>query len=73
VLQSRARAKVIVLVSEELIQHLSSDVEILEESALLKEYAMVFCNESESFDVPVPGDESRSVTVRYHDDSEESD
>lgn len=67
VLQSRARAKVIVLVSEELIQHLSSDVEILEESALLKEYAMIFCNESESFDIQVPGGESRSVTVRYHD------
>jgi len=73
VLQSRARAKVIVLVSEELVQHLSSDVEILEESALLKEYAMVFCNESESFDIQLPDGESRSVTVRYHDDSENSD
>lgn len=73
VLQSRARAKVIVLVSEELIQHLSSDVEILEESALLKEFAMVFCNESERYDIQVPGGESRSVTVRYHDGSENSD
>ena len=73
VLQSRARAKVIALVSEELIQHLSSDVEVLEESALLKEYAMVFCNESERFDIQASSGESRSVTVRYHDDSESSD
>lgn len=43
VLTSRARAKVIVLLTQSLLQHLSNDIRILEESRLLKRYAESYC------------------------------
>lgn len=44
VLASRARAKVIVLLSQEVVDHLSGDAEILRDSRLLKSYADTFCD-----------------------------
>jgi hypothetical protein len=41
---SRARAKLIVLVSREVVDHLSSELTILRESRLLKFYAESYCN-----------------------------
>lgn len=46
VLVSRARAKVIVLLTETVLHHLSNDVDILRESRLLKKYVMSHCQES---------------------------
>lgn len=67
VLQSRARAKVIVFLSEELVQHLSEDLDVLEESRLLKAYATLFCNAQEHVIIPQPGDdEDIPLGVRYH-------
>lgn len=43
VMASRARAKLIVLVSRQVIDHLAGDAEILRGSALLKLYAESFC------------------------------
>jgi DNA replication ATP-dependent helicase Dna2 len=43
VMASRARAKVVVLVSEELIQHLPNDIEVLRASRLLKTFAETRC------------------------------
>jgi len=43
VMASRARAKVVVLVSQEVVSHLSSDVDVLCGSRLLKVYAESFC------------------------------
>jgi DNA replication ATP-dependent helicase Dna2 len=43
VMASRARAKLIVLVSREVVDHLSSEIKTLHESALLKMYAESFC------------------------------
>jgi hypothetical protein len=43
VMASRARAKLIVLVSEEVVYHLSSDLDVLRESGLLKLYVESFC------------------------------
>jgi hypothetical protein len=43
VTSSRARAKLIVLVSREVVDHLSGDLEILRESRLLKNYVDSFC------------------------------
>jgi DNA replication ATP-dependent helicase Dna2 len=48
VMVSRARAKIIALVSQEVIKHLSDDVDVLRESRLLKVYADSFCNVAES-------------------------
>jgi superfamily I DNA and/or RNA helicase len=44
VMASRARAKLIVLVSQEVVDHLSSDMAVLQGSALLKGYADLFCS-----------------------------
>jgi hypothetical protein len=46
VIASRARAKLVVLVSQEVISHLAHDVDVLRESKLLKMYAEGFCRNS---------------------------
>jgi hypothetical protein len=46
VMASRARAKLIVLVSQEIVDHLSADIEVLRDSRLLKIYAESFCENS---------------------------
>jgi hypothetical protein len=43
VMASRARAKLVILVSKTLVEHLSDDADVLEESLLLKRYAEFFC------------------------------
>ncbi|WP_236833846.1 DEAD/DEAH box helicase [Blastococcus sp. KM273129] len=43
VMASRARAKLIVLVSEELLQHLPTDIDVLRASGLLKAFADIRC------------------------------
>ena len=43
VMASRARAKVIVLISEELVQHLPTDIEVLRASGLLKSFVDTRC------------------------------
>jgi len=45
---SRARAKLIVLVSQNVVDYLSSDVEILRESRLLKQYVDSFCQHAQT-------------------------
>jgi hypothetical protein len=40
---SRARAKLIVFTTRALVDHLADDVEVLEESRLLKNFAESFC------------------------------
>jgi DNA replication ATP-dependent helicase Dna2 len=43
VMASRARAKLIVLVSREVVDHLSNDIDVLRDSQLLKQYVESFC------------------------------
>ncbi len=43
---SRARAKLIVFVSREIVDHLSSDLDVLRESRLLKSYVESFCQDA---------------------------
>ena len=45
VMASRARAKLVVLVSQEVVDHLSSDMNTLHQSALLKGFAETYCNQ----------------------------
>ena len=44
VMASRARAKLIVLVSQQVVDHLASDLDVLRESRLLKSFVETFCN-----------------------------
>lgn len=46
VMASRARAKFIVLVSQQVVDHLSADHEVLRGSSLLKTYVETFCSNS---------------------------
>ena len=46
VVASRARAKLVVLVSQEVVNHLARDVDVLNESRLLKVFAESFCGSS---------------------------
>ena len=48
VMVSRTRAKFVLLVSQEVVDHLSADMEVLKGSALLKSYAETFCNSRRS-------------------------
>lgn len=48
VLASRARAKLIVLVSWEVVDHLASEIDILRASSLLKAYVNSFCGTSQA-------------------------
>jgi DNA replication ATP-dependent helicase Dna2 len=45
VLTSRSRAKLIVFLTWSLLDHLSSDIDVLEESRLLKQFAYSFCSD----------------------------
>ena len=65
VMASRARAKLIVLVSRQVVDHLASELEVLRESRLLKVFVENFCNQSTAATLgylqngavrPVPGD-----------------
>ena len=46
VMASRARAKLIVFISQEVVDHLSSDMDVLRGSALLKTFSESFCGQS---------------------------
>ena len=69
VIASRARAKLVLLVSQEVIGHLAHDTDVLRESRLLKQYAEMFCSNSRSMNLGyVDGITARSVrgTFRWH-------
>ena len=51
VMASRARAKLIVLVSREVVDHLAGEIEVLRESRLLKVFVETFCNQSRQADL----------------------
>jgi len=51
VLTSRARAKLIVLVSRSVLEHLSDDAEVLNDSRLLKLFAETYCVEPETIEL----------------------
>jgi superfamily I DNA and/or RNA helicase len=63
VMASRARAKLIVLVSQQVVDHLASDLDVLRESRLLKSFVENFCNAS----APVRLAWTHEGVVRYVD------
>ncbi len=63
VILSRARAKVIVFVTRELLDHLSDDVEVLRESAFLKHFVSQHCTHS-GFAAVDFGDSKKLVEIR---------
>lgn len=69
VIASRARAKLLLLVSQEVISHLAQDTDVLRDSRLLKQYAEMFCSNSRRMNLGhKDGATVRSVpgTFRWH-------
>jgi hypothetical protein len=69
VIASRARAKLVLLVSQEVIGHLARDAAVLRESRLLKAYAEIFCSNARPMNLGhVDGGTMRTVpgTFRWH-------
>ncbi len=52
VMASRARAKLIVIISRQIVDHLASDIDIIRQSGLLKSYVEMFCHNSQSIVLP---------------------
>jgi hypothetical protein len=69
VMASRARAKLVVLVSREVVDHLAAELEVLRGSRLLKVYAESYCNQAEEMTLGVvEGGGVREIAglFRYH-------
>ena len=65
VLATRARAKLIVMASREIIQHTSDDLETIRTSEMLKDFVDVFCSHELPIDLPSQdGDVSTEVRWR---------
>jgi hypothetical protein len=64
---SRARAKCIVLISEDLAYHLPSDRETIQTSKAVKAYVSDFCRQTSEADVTTPGGTNRLLTIRWHE------
>ena len=67
VMASRARAKLIVFVSREVVLHLANELDTMHESKLLKAYVTAFCNNAQSMTLPAPGGTVRVGEFRYRD------
>lgn len=63
VMASRARAKLIVLVSQEVVDHLCSDIDALRGSGLLKTYVDSFCRRSRPMSLPYRQETGRLTQV----------
>jgi hypothetical protein len=67
VMASRARAKLIVLVSQEVVDHLSNDADTLRDSRLLKFFADIFCRQVEPMTLGYrAGELARDVSGQFH-------
>lgn len=68
VMVSRAKAKIIVLVSDEVLRHLPTDIDVLRDSGLLKGFADIRCRHRRTVDLPYLDEagvvQVKSVSVR---------
>jgi len=69
VLATRAKGKVIVIVSEELLSHIATDIEVIRTSRLLKSFADTYCDQragiGATFQDPHRGAVTVPLTVRW--------
>jgi hypothetical protein len=63
---SRARAKCILVISEDLAYHLPSDRETILTSKAVKTYVSDFCRQLLTFQVTASGNVQRELTLRWH-------
>jgi hypothetical protein len=63
---SRARAKCILVISDDLAYHLPSDRETIQTSKAVKSYVSDFCRQTSSFNVPTVAGTQKPITLRWH-------
>jgi hypothetical protein len=63
---SRARAKCVLVISDDLAYHLPSDRETILTSKAVKSYVSDFCRQTAIIDVPVAGGQTRPIVLRWH-------
>lgn len=61
---SRARAKAIVFVSDDLSYHMPDDIDVVRTARAIKGYVHQYCDQTQRFDVPA-GETTRLVTLRW--------
>lgn len=66
---SRARAKCVLLISEDLAYHLPSDRETIQTSKAVKTYVSDFCRQTTEVEAPA-GTGTRQLTVRWHESAQ---
>lgn len=64
---SRARAKCILVISEDLAYHLPADKETIMTSRAVKSYVSDFCREKVVAQVPLAGGSVRTINLRWHE------
>jgi hypothetical protein len=65
VMASQARAKLVVLVSQEVVNHLPSDPEVLRQSALLKTYTETYCDKARPMSLGIVGGQPHVVNGTF--------
>jgi hypothetical protein len=63
---SRARAKCIVVISDDLAYHLPSDRETILTSKAVKSYVSDFCRRTQPIAVPIAGTNTRPIVLRWY-------
>ena len=63
---SRARAKCILVISDDLAYHLPSDRETILTSKAVKTYVSDFCRQTQQLNIPLAGGGARPILLRWH-------
>jgi hypothetical protein len=63
---SRARAKCILVISDDLAYHLPSERETIKTSKAVKSYVSDFCRQTQPINVPISGGTTRPILLRWH-------
>jgi AAA domain len=63
---SRAQAKCVVLISDELVHHLPNEKEVIETARAIKRYVEDFCRNRKAVTVPDSGGTLREAMLRWH-------
>jgi hypothetical protein len=63
---SRARAKCVLIISDDLVYHLPSDRETILTSKAVKCFVSDVCQQSQAFSIPLPNGSARPILLRWH-------
>jgi len=68
VLATRPRDKLVVIASRELAEHIDSDLDVIRNSVMIKDFVDLYCNQSRAWDVSLdPSEPVVHAELRWHD------